>query len=204
MNDTQHDITVKATDLFLNLGFKSVTMDDLASHMAMSKKTLYSHFKNKEALVEASTMFLNDQIYDQVEYICNHSSNPIEELYDVKKMVMKRLKGEKTSPMHQLQKYYPDIYSKIYDLQFKCVHECVATNLDRGKSKGLYRDNLDNDVIARLYFIGIHGIKDQKIFPLDQFPIQELHDQYLEYHLRGIVTPQGRIILNNLINSNHD
>ena len=95
-----------AADMFLSYGFKSVTMDDIASEMAISKKTIYVHFKNKIKLVEAVTLSLFENICEGIDGICEASANPIEELYDIKMFVMNHLKNEKASPQYQLKKYY--------------------------------------------------------------------------------------------------
>lgn len=204
MNVAQQEILTHSKELFLTHGFKSVTMDDISSELGMSKKTLYSHFKNKETLVDAVSMNIYDSICHGIDHICEHSENPIQELYDVKKWVMNVLKGDKTSPIYQLQKYYPKTHRKIQMMQFDFMQNCINANIERGVSQGLYRDNLDVGFISRIYFVGIQGIKDLQLFPSDQFPVMDLYTQYLEYHIRGIVTPSGRKILNEIINSNHD
>ncbi|MFT5892992.1 MAG: AcrR family transcriptional regulator, partial [Dokdonia sp.] len=99
-----------ATELFLNQGFKSITMDDIAREMGISKKTIYSHFSNKEAVIEASTAGIFNMICSGIDLITEDKKNPIEELYDIKRFVLEHLKGERTSPMYQLQKYYPRIH----------------------------------------------------------------------------------------------
>ena len=79
-------ILEKATDMFLNLGFKSVTMDDLANEMGISKKTIYTHFENKTKLVQECTFSLFNQINSGIDCICTTGKNPIEELYEIKKL----------------------------------------------------------------------------------------------------------------------
>ena len=177
--------------MFLNLGFKSVTMDDLANEMGMSKKTIYTHFKNKNVLVESSTDLLFCNICDGIDHIREDENNPIEELYNIKHFVMKHLKDEKSSPQFQLQKYYPAIYSEMKMKQYDYMQDCVKTNLNRGLALDLYRKNLDVEFASRIYFLGIIGIKDNDMFPVDQFPMTTLMEKYLEYHLRGIVTEKG-------------
>ncbi|NAS10784.1 TetR/AcrR family transcriptional regulator [Poritiphilus flavus] len=191
-----------ATELFIDLGFKSVTMDDLANKMGISKKTIYTHYENKNKLVEESTKHLFYTISKGIEEICSLAKNPIAELYDIKKFAMMHLKNEKSSPQYQLQKYYPKIYETISKMEFEVMRESVMDNLSRGIAQGIYRENLDIDFVSRIYYKGVTSIKDQKLFPLDKFPIINLMDDYLEYHLRGIVTPKGRKILNEIINSN--
>lgn len=194
----------KATELFLNLGFKSVTMDDLSEQMGISKKTIYSHFENKTDLVDQCTLGLFHKISQGIDCICSLGKNPIEELYEIKKFAMVHLKNEKTSPQYQLKKYYPGIYQKLQQKQFEVMQGCVVTNLQRGIEMGIYRANLNVEFVARIYFTGVTSIKDETLFPKAILPHAELMDMYLEYHLRGIVTPKGRTILNNIINSNHE
>lgn len=193
----------KAIDMFLTLGFKSVTMDDLAHEMGISKKTIYSHFENKTKLVEACTSSLFDVISQGIDAICALQKNPIEELYEIKKFAMKHLKDEKASPQFQLQKYYPRIHNAMRMRQFGLMQTCVVDNIKRGIELGIYRPTLNVNFIARIYFTGVTSIKDHTLFPEDEFPKTQLMDDYLEYHLRGIVTPEGRKILNDIINSNN-
>ncbi len=200
----QEKILHKATELFLTLGFKSVTMDDLAQEMGISKKTIYSHYENKTKLVQETTMYMFGVISNGIDQIVALKKNPIEELYDIKKFVMLHLKDEKSSPQYQLQKYYPKIYGALRNKQFEVMQDCVLDNVKRGVALGIYRDNLDVEFVARIYFSGVMSIKDNTIFPQKLFSMTLLMDNYLEYHLRGIVTPKGRKILNAIINSNQE
>ncbi len=190
--------------MFLNLGFKSVTMDDLAQEMGISKKTIYSHFKNKTELVEKSTMTMSQFITCGINEIIDLQKNPIEELYEIKKFVLTHMKDEKSSPLYQLQKYYPKIFKSLMEIQFECTNECVSKNVRRGMEMEIYRDNLNPEFVSRIYFSGVMSIKNTKLFPTEIFSQRQLLDYYLEYHLRGIVTPKGRKILNSIINSNQD
>jgi len=194
----------KATELFLNLGFKSVTMDDLANEMGISKKTIYAHFENKTKLVEETTMNLFWVISNGIDQIVCKKYNPIEELYEIKKFVMSRLKDEKASPQYQLQKYYPKIHQTIREKQFEVMQDCVVDNIKRGIELGIYRENLNIQFVARIYFSGVNSLGNVDLFPNNMFTKIELEDYFLEYHLRGIVTPKGRKKLNEIINSNQE
>ncbi|WP_047548364.1 TetR/AcrR family transcriptional regulator [Psychroserpens sp. Hel_I_66] len=193
----------KSADMFLNLGFKSVTMDDIASEMGISKKTIYQHFTNKTKLVEATTLQVFEFISHGIDCICELEKNPIEEIYEIKQFVMLHLKNEKSSPQYQLQKYYPKICATIKKKQFEKMHGCVSQNLDRGVSQGLYRKNINVEFTARLYINGMMSLKDQDIFPLENFSMHVLMDNYLEYHLRGICTIKGLEKLTQLLTTNH-
>ncbi|MGB0980514.1 MAG: TetR/AcrR family transcriptional regulator [Winogradskyella sp.] len=195
-------IIQKSTELFLNLGFKSVTMDDIANGMGISKKTIYKHFDNKTALVKATTLALFEQISHGIDCICALEKNPIEEIYDIKQFVMGHLKDEKSSPQYQLQKYYPKIYASLKTKQFNVMQNCVVGNLKRGIKLGVYRPTLNVEFVSRMYFSGITTIKDNDLFPLKLFSQNRLMEYYLEYHLRGICTPQGLEIVTKFIQKN--
>lgn len=195
-------ILLGATELFLTFGFKSVTMDDIASTLGISKKTIYQHYDNKTRLVEATTIHLFNYIASGIDQICAFKKNPIEEIYSIKQFVMTHLKNEKSSPQYQLQKYYPKIFNALKIKQFEMMQTCVTDNLTRGISLELYRNNIQVDFISRIYFSAILAIKDKDLFPDQHFSTHTLMSNYLEYHLRGICTPKGLETLHQFITSN--
>lgn len=192
----------KAANLFLTLGFKSVTMDDIANEMGISKKTIYVHFANKTKLVEAVTFSVFENICQGIDGIYNTSANPIEELYDIKLFVLQHLKNEKTSPQYQLKKYYLNIFNQLKVKQFNKMFGSVKNSLEKGVKTGLFRDSINVDFIARMYYNGMMGIKDESLFPSSEYDMEYLIESYLEYHLRAIVTDKGFEILNKYIKSN--
>ena len=194
-------ILSNAAELFLNYGFKSITMDDISNHLGISKKTIYQHFENKTDLVEAVTMYVFENVSCGINEICNSKKNPIQEIFDIKQFIMEHLKDEKTSPQYQLQKYYPKIFKTIKKKQFEIMHECVKENLNRGIEQGIYRPNINIEFISRIYFHCMTILKDNELFPLTHFSMNTLLDNFLEYHVRGISTEKGQLTLNKFINN---
>ena len=184
-------IIEKATKLFLQLGFKSVTMDDLAVSLGVSKKTLYIHFENKHQLVKEVAYSIFEKVTRDIIKIKEGTSNPIEELHCVKMEAMKYLGSEKTSPNYQLQKYFPKIYEDLKTKEYQYLGEMVKSSLQNGIDSGLFRTKIDVEFVSRLYLNGMRGIRDIEIFPIEQFKIEDLFENYLDYHLRAIVTPKG-------------
>lgn len=195
-------ILTKATEMFLTLGFKSVTMDDIASEMGISKKTIYQKFTTKPELVKQVTLELFESISYGIDKIRESNLNPIEELFEIKNFILKHLKNESASPIYQLQKYYPKIHFTLKKKQFEKMDDCVIQNLEKGIELGLYRKEIMLEAIGRLYFAGMTAIKDVELFPLEIFDVKELQDQYLEYHLRGICTKKGIEQLEQIIKTN--
>ncbi len=195
-------ITDKASEMFLSYGFKSVTMDDIAASLAISKKTIYQHFENKTKLVEEVTFTLFEKICGGIDQISERTNNSIEELYEIKLYVMNHLNDEKASPQFQLKKYYPYIYDELKAKQFEVMKDSVYDSVIKGIEMGLFRDSIDAPFISRMYFNGMSGIKDANIFPPEEFPMNSLMESYLEYHLRAIVTEKGMKILQKFIKNN--
>ncbi len=191
----------RATELFLTLGFKSVTMDDIANELGISKKTIYVHFENKTKLVESTTLEMFALISHGIDGICQLQKDPIEEIYDIKQLVLEHLKDEKSSPYHQLQKYYPKIFNSLRSKQFGLMDACVVNNLKRGIALGLYRDTIEIAFISKIYFASIMSLKDKQLFPLKVFSMASLMNYYIEYHVRGICTPKGLKVLSKIINN---
>ena len=197
--DLEKSIVVTSTELFLTLGFKSVTMDDIAEEMKISKKTIYTFFANKEALVQSVVFSMYSYITTNLTQIREKASNPISELYEVKMFIMHQLKGEKTSPQHQLRKYYPNIHKELQKKQFDFMTKSVKKSLTKGVEIKLFRPSIDIDFISRMYFNGMVGIKNVDMFPIEKYSPEQLMENYLDYHLRAIVTDNGMKLLSSYI-----
>jgi len=192
-----------AAELFINLGFKSVTMDDIANELGISKKTIYSHFSTKTKLVEASTLHILSQISCGIDVIISQENNAIEELFEIKNFAMKHLKNNKSSPQFQLKKYYPKVFKLVQNNHLQIMEGCVVKNLEKGIKDDLYRKDISLDFISKIYFVGMMGIKDEYHFPVEKYSQNDLLEFFLEYHFRAIVTEKGLKSLNKLLNQSH-
>lgn len=195
----KQEIIMHAANLFLTLGFKSVTMDDIAQNMGISKKTIYAHFPNKIKLVESTTKHVVNEINQGIEEIVKKDLNSIEEIFQIKKFVFTHLKDDKSSPQFQLQKYYPTVYKQVQKRHLDIIEECVCKNLRKGIDGGVFRPSIDVEFISKMNFLGMTAIKDNDVFPLEKYQPHELSDKFLEYHLRAIVTPKGLEMLKNFL-----
>lgn len=197
----KENILNKAAEKFLSLGVKSVTMDEIAADLGISKKTIYAHFATKTKLVEATALYVFENISEGIKEIREEQSDPIVEMYNIKNFACQHLKDERSSPQFQLQKYYPKIYSTITGMQQQLLEGQIKDNLERGIAAGIYRKDLPVEFISRIYFVGMLGIKDRDLFPESEYSTAELIEKHLEYHLRAIVTPEGLATLNKLLNT---
>ena len=191
----------KAGDMFLKFGFKSVTMDDIAREMGISKKTIYKNFENKDNLVDETTSYVHEAIDKIIEEITHKNYNAIEENFAIKNVFKNMFKNAKSSPMFQLKKYYPETYAKLMEREMCTFSDCLNKNLEKGIKEKLYRENINKDMIMKFYFILVFGIHESPFF--QNLPISEILKvelKVLEYHTRAIATLYGHSILEKELN----
>jgi TetR/AcrR family transcriptional regulator, biofilm operon repressor len=185
-------IIQKATDMFLKLGFKSVTMDDIACEMCISKKTIYKFFANKELLIHEGNDFFNIKINAEIEKIIQSSNNAIEENFTIRKMFANMFKVAETSPLYQLKKHYPEIHKKVMEQQLEICTTCFRQNILKGIETDFYRKDIDVEAHIKFYYTIIFSINENTISELET---QKLELDALEYHTRAMATPKGIIEL---------
>ena len=189
-------IILKALNLFLSLGFKSVTMDDLAQSMSISKKTIYQFFKNKNQLISSCTESIQKQLVETFKEIRKNADNPIVELFEIKKEAMKIIGNTETALQFQLQKFYPEIYEEIKNREFNLFKDNIQKSLKRGIKSEYFRKEINIDFVTRIYLNGMRGVRDINLFPLNEFKVDEVIEDFIEYHLRAISTKKGLSLLN--------
>lgn len=185
-------IIAKATDMFLRLGFKSVTMDDIATEMSISKKTIYKYFENKELLISEGTMMVHQKIRDTIEGIVALNYNAIRENFEIRKMFGEMFHSIDQSPVYQLKKHYPEIHDAFMCREAEDCNMVFRQNIEKGIREGLYRDHINIDSYVKFYYTLIFSINENTKSEKEVF---ELEYDALEYHTRALATPKGIIEL---------
>lgn len=181
-------IISKSRDLFLKLGFKSITMDDIAQEMCCSKKTLYKFFANKEILVEKTIEDVQNEIHINISRIFTETENAIAGNFEISAYFRDMFKSSETSPVHQLKKHYPEIYKKVHERQVTESKVWFVKNIQNGIDQGYFRSDIDTDNYANFYYMLIFHINENTVYESDA-AILEL--KALEYHIRAMATPKG-------------
>ena len=202
MDSMKETILKKSGEIFQRLGFKSVTMDDIAHELGISKKTIYKYYKNKVELVDEAITYVHERIHESITCICDKGYNAIEENYEIKKMFKDMFQNSDDSPMYQLQKYYPKTFDRIIEHEFSMFKECISKNLEKGISEGLYLENLDIDLTSKFYFSLVMSIYDTQLYTYNKNTIKKLELKVLEYHTRAIATEKGIQILEEQLEKN--
>jgi TetR/AcrR family transcriptional regulator, biofilm operon repressor len=181
-------IIAKASDLFLRLGFKSVTMDDIAGEMCISKKTIYKYFCNKELLIEESTAMVHKAVHQSIDTIVAKNHNAIEENFEIRKMFKEMFKVGEASPIYQLKKHYPEIYENVMSREINECNTVFRRNIEQGIQQSLYRKDIVVDTYVEFYYTLIFSINGNVSTEKEA---NELELQALEYHTRAMATPEG-------------
>ncbi len=147
--DNKERIKLQATELFMKYGIRSVSMDDIANHLGMSKKTIYQFYADKDELVDA----VIEQEINHNEACCEldkgKSENAIHELFLAMDMVLEMFKTMNPSVLHDMQKYHPGAFLKFLKHKNDYLYNVIRENLVRGIKENLYRDDLNVNIVAR-------------------------------------------------------
>jgi TetR/AcrR family transcriptional regulator, biofilm operon repressor len=181
-------IIAKATEMFLKLGFKSVTMDDIACEMCISKKTIYKFFSNKEALVEEATEIVHEKIHGVIDDIISKDFNAIQENFEIRRLFKEMFQTSDTSPVYQLKRHYPEIYNKLMENEIQDCTEMFSKNINKGIQEGLYRAEVNIEACVKFYYTLIFSINENT--PLESETLK-LEMEALEYHTRAMATQKG-------------
>lgn len=185
-----------ARELFYKHGIRTITMDDIAKHLVISKKTIYAHFKDKDLLVK--TMLL-DELRHEVErmkVIRAQSENPINEIFNVMNHLNTFLRKFNPVVFYDLQKFHLDAWKEMQNFQEKSLLSFVEENLKKGIKLGLYRKDINTKIIARLRMEEVNLGFNTTHFPVTSFNPVEVQIELFEHFLHGIVTLKGYSLIN--------
>jgi AcrR family transcriptional regulator len=194
--ETRDKILLGAQELFFKFGIKSMTMDDIAKHLGMSKKTIYQFFEDKDSLVNTLVSEHIMQNEQQMKADSKAAKNAIEEVFVSLKHVNEMF--SKTNPLlfHDLQKYHLSAWNIFKKHKDGCMIQIVIENLQRGIEEGLYREDINIKILAQLRLQEIEMTFNPSIFPPTQYSMLTVMEQFLKHFLLGICTLKGHRLVN--------
>lgn len=181
----------------MQYGIKSLTMDDIARHLGMSKKTLYLSFSDKSDLVSQGIQAHMDAEQRDLELIHAESDNAIEEMFLISQHVSQHLQSMHPSILFDMEKYYPAAFAQFNAYKLKVVMFCIARNIEDGIVQGYYRDNINIPIVSGMYVGRMDIIFDQKLFPASKYSPKDVYFEAIRYHIRGIASEKGMEYLKN-------
>jgi AcrR family transcriptional regulator len=189
-------ISKEAFQLFCHRGIKSVSMDDIAAHLSMSKKTIYKWFQNKDQVVDAG---LRIYLFDMNKDCCQLSGtagNAMEELFNIMQLVRQKMAGVHPAVFYDLQKFHPASFGIWTAFKNEVLLQQILANLRKGVDEGFYRADFDLEIMARLRLLQVEHAFNPEFFPPGTFNLQQVQLTILEHFMLGIATLKGHRLIN--------
>jgi AcrR family transcriptional regulator len=181
-------IIEKTTELFFRYGLKGVTMDDIASSLGVSKKTIYQYYSDKDSLVDA---VVQAEI-DRGEMDCNYFlANAIHEIFMEMDRMQEMMSSMNPFVLHDMQKYHPQAFKKFNEHKNKFMYQLIKQNIERGKKEELYRTEINADILAKLRLESIFLALNTELYPPAKYAALQVSMEILNNFIHGIITPKG-------------
>ncbi len=194
--EQKNKILHQSKDLFMKYGFKSITMDDIAKELGISKKTLYQFFTDKNDLVNQT---VDAHLY-YMESNCNHISinnkDAILSMISITQFISTNIKQANYKILFELKKYFKEAWDKMHNHRVVFVSASVQKNIELGMEQGLFRANIDAKLTSRLYVHLLDFLLEPDWLDKEGYDIKSTHLQIVEFYLRAICTDKGLKILN--------
>jgi AcrR family transcriptional regulator len=194
--EPQVKIMLGAQELFFRYGIKAITMDDIAKHLSMSKKTIYQYFKEKDEIV---MNLMNEKIKeDEREFGKLHAeaANIVDEMFGIMKCLSDSIGKVNPVLFYELQKFYPEAWKRFRQFKESFIRQHVEDTLKRGQEQGHVRLDINIPILARLRMEQIESGFNQEIFPTDKFNVLDVQMAMVDHFLYGICTLKGHKLIN--------
>jgi AcrR family transcriptional regulator len=199
--EVRERILKTAEELFMKFGIRSVTMDEIASELGISKKTIYMHFEDKDAIVHEVATFRMNCEQDISEQIWKEAENPIHEVVKEIEMLQTHITALNPVVIYDLKKYYPKTWAVFQQHKQTIFLDITRRNLQEGVKQGLYRPEINIEILSKLRMEEVDFAFDQSVFPSSQFNQFEIHKTFIDHFLRGVLTPKGLAVYEKYINN---
>ncbi|WP_298740994.1 TetR/AcrR family transcriptional regulator [uncultured Chitinophaga sp.] len=189
--ETQDRILDTAFGLFRQYGTRSITMDDIATRMGISKKTLYAHFADKDDMVVHAISRFLEVIQEEERVLRSNAANAIEELFEVMRMMDERLRNMNPVIMLDLQKFHSRAYLVFQEYRNNSLRTVIRENLERGIAEGLYRKDLEVNILTQFRIASAMLCFQPEVFPIAGFEMGKVQRVLLEHFLYGVASAKG-------------
>ncbi|HCV16103.1 MAG TPA: hypothetical protein DF637_07210 [Rikenellaceae bacterium] len=189
--DIRDRIIEVSTDLFLQNGCKSVTMDDVAKENGISKRTLYEHFSDKSQLLEECIDFMKVQMMAYAAEMEKESENVLDLLFKIHNSQSDIIINLKINFFQELRKYYYDLYKKTVENVMVYHMERINEYIEKGQREGFIIKNINNNLVSKVVIEISHLLENSDVFPVKKYKRKELFKEVVIFYFRGIATEKG-------------
>jgi len=191
MSDQGQHMLLSAFHLFRKLGFKNVTMDDVARSAGVSKKTLYEHFEDKNNLVLACIKHMLDENQCHTDRVFREAKHAIEQITRILIIMQKMLSELNPACYFDLQRHYPEAYQYMQKHKETYLFQCISDNLRQGISEGLYREDIDIEIMTRFRMESAMLVFQYDLYPNGSQDLVRINHQIFAHFIYGLTTLKG-------------
>ncbi len=191
----------RVEELFFKLGVKSITMDDVARELGISKKTLYSFVESKDDLVSKVMDRHIAEKCSEDEALHAEATDAVDEMLRIIQQIMADFGQMKPNVVHEMQKYHREVWERVNNFQQTYILNMARQNLEWGREEGLYRTDFDLEMTARFYIAGAMAIFDEQYFPKPPYTYEGLFKEFILNYLYSIISPNGLKVLQEKLQS---
>jgi AcrR family transcriptional regulator len=191
MDEKKMELVHKATEVYMKYGIKSVTMDEMARQLGVSKKTLYLHVKDKNDLVEQCLLLSHEAEHAQIDKIIEDTENAIEQMMLISKFILDIFQKIHPSIFFDIAKYHPSAMEMMNCHKQEYVCGSIEKNIEIGIKQGLYRKNIHPKVISQVWITLIDTVMNGEGIPGTDLKPYEIYSELFRYHIRGIASEIG-------------
>ena len=192
---TRERIRHKADELFMRYGLRSVSMDDIANSLGISKKTIYQFFADKNELVDAvleETLNYNSQNCDRNR---SDSANAVEEIFLSMDIAEQIFRNMHPSVIYDMQKYHPQAFARFLKHKNDYLYNIISKNLQRGIKEELYRPEIDIEILSRFRVESMLMTFNPEFYLSQKHNLAEVEQQLIEHYLYGIASLKGHKLI---------
>jgi AcrR family transcriptional regulator len=191
----QHETWLRIRDeargLYMKYGIRSVSMDDIAVQLGISKKTIYQYFKDKDELVEAIVEQDMEETRSDCTICLQQSTNAVEEVFLTMDKMLEHLRNMNPTILYDLHKFHFTAFKKFQEHKNSFLLEIIRSNLQKGMAEGLYRPDINIEILAKYRLEAMMLAFNIELFPPSKFNIVEVTTVLIENFIFGVVTPKG-------------
>lgn len=189
--ETKERIIQEARNLFLRLGIRSVSMDEIATQLGISKKTVYQHFQDKDELVDRVLQMQINNMQAETTETVQSASNAIEEIFNTMDMMVKHSRNMNPMVLFDLQKYHLSSFQKFHAYKNDFLLNIISNNLKKGVEEGLYRSDIKIEILSKFRLETLMIGFNMDAFPTDKYNVTEVSLVIIENFLYGLATEKG-------------
>lgn len=194
--DIKERIINEAFGLFVKYGIKSVTMDQIAGHLGISKRTLYENFRDKNEILKKGVDHFRKMKQAEAKEIMNRSDNVIESLYFIGKHGEEMRKSVNPLFFEDIRRCYPEIHSSIEDRNRSKEYSIMLTIIKKGIDEGVFKKGLNPEIVNEFWHEIMNIFMNEEIFPRNQYNQEDLLKNMIMPYLIGISTSKGQALIN--------